>query len=411
MTLSIQEQIKKDPQVHKFCLYGFLKNLKFFEPYLLIYLMSKNISLLEIGFLMTIRELVVNILEIPSGFIADFCGRKKELYLCFAFYIISFILFFYTNSFTTAIFAMIFFGCGEAFRSGSHKAMIYTYLDHKGWTSEKVFTYGRTRSVALVGSAISSILGIILIILAPTTGHIFLFSAIPYALDFLLITTYPSFLDVGDKKQGGKVSSEIKLFFQNLKENTSLKQLLCQEGLTESCLSYGKDFLQPLLEFTLISSGFVVIVSISAEDNLNILLGIAYAAVNLLSSFAAKNAHLTKKIASNSQSLRYIQGLLFLLFVGLAVVTNIIALVILLYLFVFSLQSVRKPLFLEEIDSCIQKEHRATVLSISAQMKSLCLMIFAPFFGYLADFYGISFVLCGISTLLFLAWVFACPKK
>ncbi|MFI3249594.1 MAG: MFS transporter [Eubacteriales bacterium] len=406
MEQSIQSQIKRDNQVKKFCLYGFLKNLKFFEPYLLVYLMSKDITLLEIGILMTIRELVVNLLEIPSGIIADYYGRKKELYLCFLFYIISFLAFFITDSFLLAAIAMIFFGCGEAFRSGSHKAMIYTYLDHKGWTSEKAFTYGRTRSVALIGSAISSIFGIILIVLAPTTGHIFLFSAIPYTLDFLLITTYPNFLDKGDKKEGDKFFDVIKGFFQNIKENSSIKKLLLQEGLTESCLSYSKEFLQPLLEFTIISSGIVLASLLSEEDNVNVILGIAYAIMNLISSFAAKKAHILQNFTSNASCLRWIQGSLCLLFITLSMTYGNFILVILLYLAIFALQSIRKPLYLEEVDNHSKKEHRATVLSVAAQMKSLCLMIFAPIFGYIAEFFGLLQVLWMISGLLLLCFLF-----
>jgi len=36
----IYQEIKKDFQVKKFCYYGFLKNLRFFEPYLYIYLLQ-----------------------------------------------------------------------------------------------------------------------------------------------------------------------------------------------------------------------------------------------------------------------------------------------------------------------------------------------------------------------------------
>lgn len=411
MEQTIQTLIKKDMQVKKFCLYGFLKNLKFFEPYLIIYLMSKGISLLEIGILMTVRELVVNLLEIPSGIIADYCGRKKELYLCFFFYIISFLAFFMTESFGTASIAMIFFGCGEAFRSGSHKAMIYTYLDHKGWTSEKAFTYGRTRSVALIGSAVSSILGIILIFLAPTTGHIFLFSAIPYALDFLLITTYPNFLDKGDKKEGEKFIDVIKSFFLNVKGNSSVKKLLVQEGLTESSLSYSKEFLQPLLEITIISSGFMILSSLSEEDNLNVMLGLSYALVNLISSYSAKKAHLLQKFTSNLTCLRWIQGSFCLIFLLLSFTHDNIYLVILLYLVIFSLQSIRKPLYLEEVDNHSKKEHRATVLSVAAQMKSLCLMLLAPTFGYIADFYGMEQVIRALTGVLIVSFLCTSPKN
>ena len=111
------KDIKSDFQIKKFCAYGFLKNLKFFEPYLLIFLMGKGISLFEIGILIAVREVLINVFEIPSGFIADYFGRKKELYFSFSFYILSFIFFFCTDSFPTALIAMVFFVWGKLFEA------------------------------------------------------------------------------------------------------------------------------------------------------------------------------------------------------------------------------------------------------------------------------------------------------
>ena len=42
-------QIIKDKQYFKFCLYGFLKNLRFFEPFLIIFFLQNELTYLEIG--------------------------------------------------------------------------------------------------------------------------------------------------------------------------------------------------------------------------------------------------------------------------------------------------------------------------------------------------------------------------
>jgi MFS family permease len=176
----IYQEIKKDFQVKKFCYYGFLKNLRFFEPYLYIYLLQVvELNLFQIGLLLSIRELTMYIFEIPSGIFADQYGKKNELVLCFIFYIISFFLFYVGSQFLIIIFAMIFFGLGEAFRSGTHKAMIYSYLEQKEWFNYKTFVYGRTRSYSLIGSSIASFIAIFLVIQFPKIKTIFLFSIIP----------------------------------------------------------------------------------------------------------------------------------------------------------------------------------------------------------------------------------------
>jgi MFS family permease len=148
--------IKKDKLIWKFSFYGLLKNLKFFEPYLIIYLLGLNFSLFKIGVLFSIREAIIYIFEVPSGIIADNYGKKKELMICFIFYIISFLLFFIATNIYIITLAFIFYGLGEAFRSGTHKAMIYSYLERKNWFEYKAFVYGRTRSFSLIGSSVSA---------------------------------------------------------------------------------------------------------------------------------------------------------------------------------------------------------------------------------------------------------------
>ena len=68
---------KKDLQFYKFSLYGFLKNLRFFEPFLYLFFLEKGLNFLQIGTLITIREITRNVLEIPAGVLADSFGRRR----------------------------------------------------------------------------------------------------------------------------------------------------------------------------------------------------------------------------------------------------------------------------------------------------------------------------------------------
>ncbi len=394
-----RKEIIKDSQIKKFCFYGFFKNLKFFEPYLLIFLLSQGISLLEIGILIAIREVLVNLFEIPSGIIADYFGRKKELYFCFIFYIISFVIFFFTNSFFIAIFAMIFFGLGEAFRSGTHKAMIYSYLDTKSWSKEKAFVYGRTRSFSLIGSTISSLVSIVLIIYAPNDNYIFLFSVIPYVLDLLLIMSYPKYLDTIDIKEKSNAKGFFSNLITNFKSNKKLKSIIIEEGIAEGSYSYIKDFIQPILEIIIIGSGIMLISELSADDNLKIILGILYAVLNLIGTFFSRKAYLLKDKRPSLELLSILHITMFITFGALAFFTTNYIVVFLTYVLFYILHSIRKPLFVDEIDNNIDKSIRATTLSLTSQLKSLFLIIFAPLFGFIADNYGIKYVMFGLCIM------------
>ena len=393
MNKQIRKDILKDIQIKKFCIYGFLKNLKFFEPYIILYLMDKNLSLFQIGILIGIREIIVNIFEIPSGFIADYYGRKKEMYFCFGIYILSFMIFFFTNSFIHATFGMILFGLGEAFRSGTHKAMIYTYLDAKNWQSEKAFVYGRTRSFSLIGSAISSLIGIVLILSVPSDSYIFLFSVIPYILDFFLIMSYPDFLDCSDKKDDISINEMAKNIINNFHVNKKLRNILIEEGIAEAGFSYMKDLIQPILEIIIVGSGVVFITGLDTSDNLKVILGLVYAILNLFGSYFSKKAYLLKAKKSSLACLNLIHINYALLYGLLAIFSKKYLIVCLIYILIFILHSVRKPIFIDEIDNNIDKSNRATIISASAQLKSLFLMIFAPILGFIADNFGLGLVM------------------
>ena len=58
-------------------MYGFLKNLRFFDAFFILFLLEKGISFTQIGLLYAIREVITNLFELPSGILADTFGRKK----------------------------------------------------------------------------------------------------------------------------------------------------------------------------------------------------------------------------------------------------------------------------------------------------------------------------------------------
>jgi len=60
--------------IKRFSLYGFLKNQKYYEPFIILFFLELGLSFTQIGFLTAFRELCINITEIPSGALAEFVG-------------------------------------------------------------------------------------------------------------------------------------------------------------------------------------------------------------------------------------------------------------------------------------------------------------------------------------------------
>ena len=91
----------------RFSLYGFLKNQRYFEPFLVLAFLEVGLSYAQIGLLIGARELTVALLEVGSGAFADVYGRRRSMVLSFSAYIVSFVVFATSESFWLFLPAMI----------------------------------------------------------------------------------------------------------------------------------------------------------------------------------------------------------------------------------------------------------------------------------------------------------------
>jgi len=371
------------------------------------------LNFFQIGILYAIRESITYIFEVPSGFIADYFGRKKELYLCFSFYIISFVFFFMIGPFWIAVIAMSFFGLGEAFRSGTHKAMIYTYLEEKDWQGHKAFVYGRTRSFSLIGSAISSVLAIVLILNVPSSRYIFLASILPYILDLFLIMSYPESLNGERIHVEGHVLKVMKDHLIGILKQPKLRIILFSSASFEAVFKSIKDYIQPILEMMIVSSGLILISTMTPDENLKVILGMSYGIIYVISASAARRAYLLKKIMSSTALLNTFYVLLALCMISLFFIIRLdyYLLIIILYLVLYLLRDMRKPIFVEVCDDYMEKHQRATVLSVESQLRALFTVILAPVIGSIADQFGVSYVMLSIGIILLISFVFLKIKE
>ena len=188
-------QIQKDKMFYRFSFYGFLKNLRFFEPFILLIFRSYGLSFLQIGILYSIRDMATNMLEIPTGVAADSFGRRRAMVSAFVSYFISFGIFFFLDDFIFLSGAMIIFAFGEAFRTGTHKALILEYLKINQISDLKVAYYGLTRSASQLGSALNALIAAGLVFYTGSYRMMFLAAMVPYVLDLINVASYPKSLD------------------------------------------------------------------------------------------------------------------------------------------------------------------------------------------------------------------------
>lgn len=387
-------------QITKFGFYGLLKNLKFFEPYLLLYLIFADISFTEIGILYAIREAIIYIFEIPSGVFADRYGKKNELVLSFIFYIVSFIMFYFANSFILFIIPMVLFGFGEAFRSGTHKAMIMEYLDHNHLETSKRKMYGLTRSYSNIGSAISSLFGIVLILYLPNLSLLFLIAIIPYVLDLLLILTYPNYLNQ-------KVDTTFT-WRGFLKENVnSVRYAFQTKKLTGYLLdsaSFGavfktlKDYIQPLIY----GAGIVYLLleNQTLDVNVKVYIGLTYAIAQIISVFVTKYAYLIRSVLPTNVILQLAWLLTAVMSIVVGIYYQQIVVIVIAFIMFYISLNIRKPYMVQKIGDNTENQKRASVLSIESQLTSIMIIVFAPIVGFLSDNFGIGTMFVVVGCLM-----------
>ena len=399
---------KKDIQYYKFCLYGFLKNLRFFEPFLILFFLEKGISFLQIGTLYAVREIFINIIEIPSGIVADVFGRKRSLIFSFLFYIISFVIFFMSHNYSLFFVAIIFYATGDAFRTGTHKAMIFDYLRIKGWGDQRTQYYGNTRSWSQMGSAISSLIAASIVFYSGSYKSIFIYSSIPYVLDLLLISSYPKILDRKNiqferDEINKKIKTVIKDFvfsFKNIHILKAIANLSSHSGFHRTI----KDYLQPVIHTFALS--VPIMLAFTDKQRSAILIGLLYFIIYLLTSYASRKAgKLKNKLKSIEFALNttlYI-GFVLAFISGILFHSGFYFFSILFFIGIYFIENLRNPIGVAYVSELYNDEVLATALSANSQAKSLVAAIFAPILGLLADKFGVGIGLSVLALLLILS--------
>lgn len=383
-----------DSMIIRFGFYGFFKNLKFFEPYFIIFLLASGMSFFSVGILFGARQVMTYITEIPSGLFADIYGRKYAMILCFVFYIVSFIIFFGAHNFIMLLIAMLLFGLGEAFRTGTHKAIIVDYLRHIGRDDEKTRVYGFTRAMSLVGSSLSAIIAIVLILMKIPVRHIFLISVIPYVIDAIIIITYPSYLNRKHNKEQEPIhlSRMLISWMGDIFRNRRLASDIISSSLYDSVFAAIKDYVQPALMLIFAGTAGISLIT-GTGTQAGVIIGVFYCIVYILSAITSGNAYRLKRFHKRKiVSVISIASGIMLFAVGIGVHFDMTIIIVSGYAILYMLNNARRPIMVDIITSDSPEERTATVMSAESQLKVIAAALLAPVIGFAADRLGIQFM-------------------
>jgi hypothetical protein len=377
--------------IFRFSLYGFLKNQRYFEPFLFLAFLEKGLDFTDIGLLIAVRELTTNLLEIPSGAVADVISRRFSMILSFGAYIVAFTTLGYASDMNLLYLGMLFFGVGEAFRSGTHKAMIFAWLRSQNREDERVKIYGYTRSWSKYGSAVSVALAAPIVLFTDSYEWIFLAAIVPYALNIVNFLGYPQDLDEAAgvvsmaevvRHAGRTVSDSVR--------RPRLRRLFFESMGFDGVFAATKDYLQPVLAALALT---LAVSWISLEDwsetqQAALLVGPVYIVLHLLSGAASKRSHLvSNRAGSEDRAARWLWGISVLVFAGLTIsgFTGLLVGAVVAFVALNVLHNLWRPVLISRFDTHGSAIQGASLLSVESQARRVATMIMAPILGYGVD--------------------------
>ncbi len=398
---------KKDRQFYRFSAYGFLKNLRFFEPFMVLYFRENGFSFLQIGLLFSIRETATLLLEVPTGFVADIRGRKTSMLFSMASYLVSFLVFFHSASFAVSAAAMLLYASGEAFRTGTHKAMILEYLKVTGQGEWKADYYGATRSASMLGSALNAVLAAILVFYSGSYRYVFLAALFPYILNMLNLASYPSFLNWAGLREGKKRPSMRESLSHTL---AMLKDSRARRGIMNSAafdavFKVEKEYLQPVIKAAAL--GLPLLMALQEERRVAVVVGLVFSVLYLLASASSRFAgRVGRRLGGVVPAMNrtWIAASLILVAAGVFHRLDAYFVTILAYVVLYMLQNLRRPLCVSYISGSVNDRVMSVGLSLESLVKTLFMAVLAPLCGLAADRVGIGLMMTASGVLMIMVY-------
>lgn len=375
--------------IFRFSLYGFLKNQRYFEPFMMLFLLGSGNSFASVGLLIGFRELCINATNIPAGAIADLYGRRRCMLVSYLAYMIAFLIFGLSPDRLPYLFtAVFFFGIGEAFREGTHKSMIFTWLRLNGRMEEKTRVYGYTRSWSKIGSAVSIPIATAIAYFSGNLHTLFLAALVPYGIGFFALWTYPKELDGRPEGDVG-VRRVFVHMWQTLRDSVKLpglRRLMAESIGFEGFFDVVKDYVQPMIKAMVL--GIPLLLALDDDKRGTLLIGAVYFVFHLGSAWSSRKAHrLSAHFGGDDAASAFMWRCMTAVYLVMlpCLALELYQPVIALFFLLFLMQSAWRPLIISRFDAYSPETHGTSILSVESQSQTVAKMFFAPALGLFVD--------------------------
>ncbi|MBT4651757.1 MFS transporter [Candidatus Woesearchaeota archaeon] len=363
------EKEKYQKNIKKFYAFRFFKGLHLFAGVLVpFFTIWGGISFTQVMILQAIFTFSIFLLEIPTGAIADFFGRKTSLVIGAVVTAIAAAAYAIYPNFWVFVAAEVLWALGGALLSGADHALVYDSLKEldKESSSKKVF--GRMSSIGLMAIAIAAPIGSLIAEAINLRATMFL-SAVPMLAAAGIALTFKE-PEIGRKKKKEKYLKTIKEGINYFRRHKELRTLTF-------------DYVPiAVLAFFMIWTYQVVLEKFAVSIAL---FGLVHAGITIVEIIVLNNFVSLEKIFNGKRNYLYFSA--FIVgggFILVALAPNVyIALAGISLISAFGLT--RRPLYQNYLNKFIESTNRATVLSTISMIYSFTMAISNIIFGRLVD--------------------------
>ena len=352
---------------YAFC---FLKDLAFFSAVLVPFFTEwGGISLTQVQIIQSWFMFWLFVLEIPTGAVADFIGRKHSVSLGAFVVAIAVLVYGSVPKFEIFLLGEFLFAVAMALISGADEALLYDSLKEAGREDERKKVFGKANSFHLFGMLVAAPVGS-LIASRQGLNAPMLFSAIPYFLASLVAWSIrePNIHQV--KSESKRYIDIVRNGFSYLRGHKILRLLALDAVVVASSAYFIIWLYQPFLR----SLGIGIFY-----------FGVIHAILVLSEILVSSNfERLTKIFKSDKRYLRISALIVVVTFLMVAIQPNIVTISVLV-IFGGGFGLTRLPLMSSYMNKFIPSEQRATVLSSISMLRRFALVILNPFIGFAAD--------------------------
>lgn len=349
-----------------------------------------GISFTQIFFLNAWFMLWNFFLEVPTGAIADFWGRKASLFLGCVAGVVGVLVYTSTPSFGVFLIAEILLACSFTLMSGADEALLYDSLVAIDATERSKTAFARLASFQMGGIVIGALGGSIIATVLGSVRAPFVLQAVPMACGALVALTLcepPRSAPAGGPLRYADILRDGVRYFARHR----VLRVLTIDMVLVGCLTWLIIWLyQPVLEHAGVGlTWFGPVHAIMCVGQILVLNNVAR-----LESLLGSNRRLLLLGAVLPGCALIVLGL-----------TTLVPVVVLCIWITASFGLSRTALFSSYMNKHIPSAHRATVLSCISMQRTLAIAIVNPIAGALADWsIHSTLLILGAGALGLAAW-------